>query len=115
MSPPNLNFVSHFALLLSAGLGPFSQAAQSVTIPAGVPLRVQIDHRYRVRAGARIEGQLIAPVSHIDHVVLPVKTRVFGTFLGVQRDRNQNRVRPLLDGQFTPPAVPAADSSGGKT
>lgn len=95
------------ALLLAAGLGPFPLAAQSVTIPAGVPLRVQIDHRYRVHAGAHIEGHLIAPVDHIDHVVLPVNTRVSGIILGMQRDRQQSRVRALLDGQFTPPAVPA--------
>ncbi|MFP5229579.1 MAG: hypothetical protein ACLGXA_18350 [Acidobacteriota bacterium] len=78
-----------------------------MTIPAGVPLRVQIDRRYRVRAGTRIEGHLIAPVDHIDHVVLPVDTRVTGTILGMQRDPGQSRARALLDGQFTPPAVPA--------
>ncbi len=95
------------SLLLAAGLAPLPLAAQSVTIPAGVPLRVQTDHRYRVHAGARIEGHLIAPVYHIDHVVLPVNTRVSGTILGMQPDPQESRARALLDGQFTPPAVPA--------
>jgi hypothetical protein len=92
---------------LAAALCPLPVAAQSVTIPAGVPLRVQIDHRYRVHSGNRIEGHLIAPVEHIDHVVLPVNTRVTGTILGMRRDPRQSRARALLDGQFTPPDVPA--------
>ena len=94
------------SLFLVAGLAPFTLTAQSVTIPAGVPLRVQIDHRYRVHSGVHIEGHLIAPVDHIDHTVLPVNTGVSGTILGMQPDPKQSRVRALLDGQFTPPAVP---------
>lgn len=93
--------------LLAVSLIQLSLAAQSVTIPAGVPLRVQIDHRYRVHAGARIEGHLIAPVDLIDHTVLPVNTRISGTILGMRRDPGQSRVRALLDGQFIPPAVAA--------
>ena len=98
------------ALFFAASLAPLSlvsQSSQSVTIRAGVPLRVQIDHHYRVRAGTRIEGHLIAPVDSIDHGVLPVNTRVTGTILGMQHDPQQSRVRALLNGQFTAPAVPA--------
>jgi len=93
--------------LLAVGLLQLSLAAQSVTIPAGVPLRVQVDHRYRVHPGARIKGHLIAPVDHIDHTVLPVNTRISGIILGMRPDPKQSRVRALLDGQFTPPAVAA--------
>ena len=67
----------------------------------------QIDHRYRVRAGAHIEGHLIAAVDHIDHVVLPANTHVTGTILGTRRTAEPSRTRVLLDGQFTPPSVPA--------
>lgn len=95
------------AAVASAILAILPVAAQSVTIPAGVPLRVQIDHRYRGHPGAHIEGHLIAPVEHIDHVVLPVSTRVSGTILGMQRVSEPSRARALLNGQFTPPAVAA--------
>ncbi len=107
MKLSNPKVLSPAALLLAAVLTPLPLGAQSVTIPAGVPLRVQIDHRYRVHAGARIEGHLIAPVDHIDHVVLPLNTRVTGTILGMRRTRQPSRTRALLDGQFTPPAVAA--------
>ena len=90
-----------------AALSALPCAGQSVAIPAGVPLRIQIDHRYRVRKGARIEGHLIEPVDHIDHVVLPANARVSGTILGMRPDPQQSRTRAMLDGQFTKPSVPA--------
>lgn len=94
-------------LLLAGSLNPLPLAAQSVTIPAGVPLRVQVDHRYRVHAGTRIQGHLIAPVDHIDHTVLPANTIVSGVILGMKRDPHQSRVRAFLDGQFKAPAIPS--------
>ena len=95
------------SLFLAACLAPLSVAAQSVTIPTGIPLRVQIDHRYRVHAGVVIEGHLIEPVDRIDHVVLPVNTRVTGTILGMRSDPQHGRFRALLDGQFRPPSIAA--------
>ena len=94
-------------LFLAAGLATIPLSAQSVTIPDGVPLRVQIDHRYRVHSGVRVDGHLIEQVDHIDHTVLPVNTGVSGTILGMQRDLKQSRLRALLDCQFTPPRVAA--------
>ena len=81
--------------------------AQSVTIPTGVPLRIQIDHLYRLHSGTHIEGHLIAPIDHIDHVVIPANTRVSGVILGMHRVSEPSRTRALLDGQFTPPAIAA--------
>ncbi len=95
------------AVLLAVLPRPLPLTAQSVTIPAGVQLRIQIDHRYRVHAGEHLEGHLIAPVDLIDHVVLPVNTRIAGTILGMRPAPDQSRARALLGGQFTPPAVPS--------
>lgn len=94
------------AILLSS-FAALPISAQSVTIPVGVPLRIQIDHRYRVHSGTHIEGHLIAPIDHIDHVVIPANTRVSGMILGMHRVSEPSRTRALLDGQFTPPAVAA--------
>ncbi|HEY6447265.1 MAG TPA: hypothetical protein VIY53_12460 [Acidobacteriaceae bacterium] len=107
MTLSNLKSFFPVAACLATGFAPLPLRAQAVTIPDGVPLRVQIDHRYRVHAGKRIEGHLIAPIDHVDHVVLPVNTRVTGTILGMERTREPSRARALLDGQFAPPAVPA--------
>ena len=107
MSVSVLNIPLVSSVLLAAGLVLPSLAAQSVTIPTGVPLRVQIDHRYRVRSGVRIEGHLIAPVDSIDHAVFPVNTHISGVILGMKPDPSQSRFRAMLNGQFTSPAVAA--------
>ncbi len=82
---PLLSFLV-FACLFASSL-----AAQSAVIPAGVPLRVQVDHTYRVRAGVRIQGHLIEPVFLSDHTVLPVNTSITGTILGMEPDSKQSR------------------------
>jgi hypothetical protein len=86
-------------------LGAIPAAAQT-TIPAGVPLRIQVDHRYRVRPGRKIEGHLIAPVYSVDHKVLPVGTRVSGVITTTHPAPQKDRVRSFLDGNFVPAPIP---------
>lgn len=102
----NLALSVVFASAIGGACGLSSAAAQAVTIPAGVPLRIQVDHRYRVRAGTPVEGRLIAPIYSIDHKVLPVGTRVSGTILGKHRPSEDSRTKDIIDGEFVPPGVP---------
>jgi len=81
-------------------------AAQVATIPAGVPLRVEIDHRYPMKVGERLEGHLIAPVYLIDHQVLPVNTPVSGLIVATHHVDKGARTNALLNGDFTPLATP---------
>jgi len=101
----SIGLTAQLTASLTGLLGIAVSGAQT-TIPAGVPLRVQVDHRYRVRAGTRIEGHLIAPVYSVDHKVLAANTPVTGTILGKHRAPQQDRVRAVLDGEFVPPSVP---------
>jgi hypothetical protein len=94
------------ALALVWSVGGLAAGAQTTTIPAGVPLRIQVDHRYRVRAGTHIEGHLIAPIYSVDHKVLAVNTRVSGEIVGMHRAQENNRVQAMLDGNFVPAAIP---------
>lgn len=82
------------------------RAAAQTTIPAGVPLRIQVDHRYRVRPGTRIEGHLIAPIYSVDHKVLPTDTTVSGVIAGTHPAPRKDRVASLLDGNFLPAGIP---------
>lgn len=94
-----------FALILLVAMStPVS--AQTSTIAAGVPLRIQVDHRYRVRPGTRIEGHLIAPIYSVDHTVLPVNTRVSGVIAGTHPAPRKDRMRSMVDGNFLPAAIP---------
>jgi hypothetical protein len=78
----------------------------AATIPAGVPLRVQIDHRYPMKIGTAVQGHLIAPVFLVDHEVLPVNTKVLGSITGKTPVPRRQHADALLNGDFTPLANP---------
>ncbi len=83
--------------------GPISsKAAFTAALPAGFPLRVQLDRRYPMRVGQSIRGRLIDPVYSGDHVVLPANTVVDGTISGLNPIGKQTRTWALLDGDVTP-------------
>src|SRR5229473_8481674 len=91
---------------LVVGASTMMISAQVATIPAGVPLRVEIDHRYPMKVGTQLEGHLIAPVYLVDHQVLPVNTRVSGTIIATHAVTKGIRTDALLNGDFTPLATP---------
>jgi hypothetical protein len=80
--------------------------AQVATVPAGVPLRIEVDKRYPVSVGTKIEGRLIAPVYLVDHEVLPVNTRVSGSVIAEHSFKGGARADALLNGDFTPLVTP---------
>jgi hypothetical protein len=81
-------------------------SAQVVKVPAGVPLRIEIDNRYPMKVGTRLEGHLIAPVYLVDHQVLPVNTHVSGAIVATHPVSKGTRTDALLNGDFTPLAIP---------
>ncbi len=81
---------------------PRSSAPATAVLAAGLPLRVQIDHRYRMRKGKPIEGRLIDPVYSTDHIVLPVNTRIYGDISGLTPVHGSERTWARLNGDFTP-------------
>ena len=84
----------------------FYAPAQEVAIPVGVPLRIQIDKRYPVNVGTKVEGHLIAPVFLVDHEVIPVNTRVSGSVIATHPITGGERADALLNGDFTPLVTP---------
>ena len=71
-------------------------------IPAGVPLRVELDKSYSMRAGTRIEGHLTEPVYLIDHVAIPADSKVYGTITGKHGVSRQVRTAAMFNGDLTP-------------
>ena len=80
--------------------------APAVTLTTGLPLRVQVDHRIRMRVGAPVEGRLTDPVYAGDHIVLPVNTRVYGRIVHLLPIKTGPRTWALLDGDVTPLKTP---------
>ena len=86
-----------------------SAFAQQVTvpspaevIPAGVPLRVELNKSYRMRVGTRLEGHLTEPVYLIDHVVIPADSKVYGQITGKHGVSRQVRTAAMFNGDLTP-------------
>ena len=71
-------------------------------IPAGVPLRVELDQSYLMRVGTRIEGHLTEPVYLIDHVAVPADSKVFGTITDKHSVSRQVRTAAMFNGDLTP-------------
>lgn len=78
----------------------------TATLPAGLPLRIALDHRYPIRIGTQLQGHLTSAVYLVDHTVLPIDTPVYGVVIGRHSVKRGVRVNALLDGDFTPLAEP---------
>ncbi len=79
-----------------------SSTPTTAVLTTGLPLRVQIDRRYRMRKGKPIEGRLIDPVYSVDHIVLPVNTRIYGNISDLTPIHGSKRTWARLNGDFTP-------------
>lgn len=82
---------------------------QIAVLPTGLPLRVQLDKRYRLRKGTAITGRLLDAVYSGNDIVLPRNTIVFGNIANVQPARKSTRTWALLDGDVTPLKTPVLD------
>ncbi len=76
--------------------------SHTAVLPAGLPLRIELDHRYGMREGERVIGRLIDPVYSGDNIVLPVNTVFRGTISGFDPVGKSERTWELLDGDVTP-------------
>jgi hypothetical protein len=71
-------------------------------VPAGVPLRVELDKSYPMKPGIRIQGHLTESVYLIDHVVVPADSKVYGTITGKHSVSRQARTAAMFNGDLTP-------------
>jgi hypothetical protein len=76
--------------------------APAELIPAGVPLRVELDKSYRMRVGTLIEGHLTEPVYLTDHIAIPADSKVFGSIIGKHSVSRQVRTAAMFNGDLTP-------------
>ncbi len=73
------------------------------TIPAGVPLRVALEHRVRIkRAGEAIRGHLVEPIYVFDRLVLPAGSVVEGHVAAIGGVPFWRRFTALMSGDLTP-------------
>lgn len=80
-------------------------------LAVGLPLRVQVDHRFRMHLGKPIAAHLIDPVYSGDHVVLPVNTPIYGRISELAPIHGSKRAWARLNGDFTPLKQPVIQFS----
>jgi hypothetical protein len=71
-------------------------------VPAGVPLRVELDKSYPMHVGTRIQGHLTEPVYLIDHIAIPANSKVYGTITSKHSVSRQVRTAAMFNGDLTP-------------
>jgi hypothetical protein len=71
-------------------------------IPAGVPLRVELDKSYSMKVGTQIQGHLTEPVYLIDHVAVPANSKVYGSITSKHSVSRQVRMAAMFNGDLTP-------------
>jgi hypothetical protein len=85
--------------------------AQSVNLPKGTPLPVQIEEHLPMRVGQSVRAELIYPVYADNTLILPAKTIITGTVVGLHSD-HQRRITARLRADFTPFDVPVVRFTG---
>ncbi len=80
--------------------------SEPITVPAGVPLRVEVDRGYRLKVGMAVAGHLLEPVYVGNTLVLPKGSKVLGRIADERAVPKGERADALLNGDFTPLRTP---------
>jgi hypothetical protein len=74
----------------------------AIQVPPGAPLRVYLTRRLPKRLGAPVEAKVMEPVFAFDREVLPAGTVAQGAVSRLRPASRWQRVRAILNGDFTP-------------
>jgi hypothetical protein len=80
--------------------------APSLSIPAEIPLRLEITQTLTLQTGKPFRGKLIEPVYGPNRLLLPAGTAAEGVISDTPAADRGTRVNAKLDGDFTPLRVP---------
>jgi len=107
--PQLLNFLFVFFLLIPTSRFALAQEAtppSNIQVPlvlsTGVPLRVYITSRLRMRVGETVSARSIEPVYSFDRVVLPAGVELEGHVTGFDPIAKMVRAQAILGGDFSP-------------
>jgi hypothetical protein len=74
----------------------------SLSVPSGAPLRLYLTKRVSKRIGAPVEAKLLESVFAFDREVIPAGTMAQGEVSRVRPVNKWQRVRAIVNGDFTP-------------
>jgi hypothetical protein len=82
------------------------ESAPPLSIPAEIPLRIQVTHTVALKTGKPWHGQLIEPVYGPNRLLLPAGVTAEGIISATPAADRSTRVSAKLNGDFTPLHVP---------
>jgi hypothetical protein len=82
--------------------GATHQQETPLVVPAGVPIRLYLTKRASKRTGAVVEAKVLDPVYAFDRQVIPAGAVALGKVDRLQSIPKWQRVRAILNGDFTP-------------
>jgi hypothetical protein len=91
---------------VAASAPPDPDLASSLSIPAEVPLRLEITQTLTLQTGRPFRGKLIEPIYGPNRLLLPAGTTAEGVISATPAADRGTRVNAKLDGDFTPLRVP---------
>jgi hypothetical protein len=71
-------------------------------VPSGAPLRIYLTKRVSKKVGTPVEGKILEPVFAFDREVIPAGSSLTGSVSRTQPVTKWQRVRAILNGDFTP-------------
>jgi hypothetical protein len=100
--PGILGNLSVFSLCAAAAWAAGPPQTVLLVVPAGAPLRLYLTRRVSKRAGAEVEAKVADPVYAFDREVIPAGAVILGRVSSVYSVPRAQRIRAVLNGDFTP-------------
>src|SRR5438270_6380235 len=101
----SLAVTAFFLISSSAGAqAPSEDGSQKIllSVPSGAPLRLYLTGRVSKRLGAPVQAKVMEPVFAFDREVIPAGTIATGKVSQTQPLGKWQRIRTILNGDFTP-------------
>ena len=106
LKSPLTGFVLLVAIRLAVAQDASVPSSENVQIPlvihSGVPLRVYITKRLRMRKGEPVSAKLIEPIYAFDRIVVPSGVELEGHVAAFDPVSKMKRAQAILGGDFTP-------------
>ena len=82
---------------------PKTESVIPLSIPAGTPFKVALDHELRVqKVGQVIHARTVEPIYSFDRLLVPVGSELIGKITSIERVPNRTRVLAAMDANFSP-------------
>jgi hypothetical protein len=92
-------------VLLAFGLSvstSFTFSAETLTIPSGSKLQVQIEQDVPMKVGRSVRGKTVYPLYVENRLTVPAGTEVAGKIVALEAVSKKTKLNARLDGDFTP-------------